>query len=231
TGSVKMGNPTAPCGPDGGNFGYRIVGFNGIGGIDAHVTGFLAGVFLTDAEPTDPPPPALSFAQIGVNFTTFAPQIGQVFFIGDGLNEAGATQQFLVPSGATRLFLGLADARYYDSGPGYYHDNSGAFNVTIVPLPLTEAPKTTVTKSTTSTTAPAQASRASTYSYAPPTANLPVDPSFGSPLPAGTKLATDIEASSDMIHWTTLTNISLYFRDGDSTNYSSRFYRFPGITP
>jgi hypothetical protein len=116
TGSVKLGNPCAPNGPDCGNFGYKIASYNGIAGIDAPVLGYLTGVFLDSNEPTDPPPAALNFSVIGTNFKTFSPQIGQVFFIGDGLTDQGAVQQFIVPPTATRLFLGLADSGYYSGG-------------------------------------------------------------------------------------------------------------------
>ena len=124
TGTVKLGNPTNTNGPDGGNFGYKIASFNGIAGIDAPVIGYLAGVFLDSNEPTNPPPAALNFSVIGMNFTTLLPQIGQVFFIGDGLTETGKVQEFVVPPTATQLLLGLADSRYYGGEPGYYHDNT-----------------------------------------------------------------------------------------------------------
>jgi hypothetical protein len=50
----------------------------------------------------------------------------QPFFIGDGLTGTGtgAVQDFIVPSGATRLFLGTMDAF------GWF-DNSGQFTVTV----------------------------------------------------------------------------------------------------
>ncbi len=55
-----------------------------------------------------------------------SPFLKQVFFIGDGLtgNGTGAAQQFIVPAGATRLFLGPAD------GTGWVN-NSGAFTVQV----------------------------------------------------------------------------------------------------
>ncbi len=49
-----------------------------------------------------------------------------MFFIGDGRTGtgAGAAQSFVVPAGATRLFLGVSD------GFGWFN-NSGSFAVTI----------------------------------------------------------------------------------------------------
>ena len=73
----------------------------------------------------------------------FAPLIGQVFFIGDGLTGtdaanvgSGSTQTFQVPTTATRLFLGFADAfnNFSTSGggsPGAYGDNFGSLSVNI----------------------------------------------------------------------------------------------------
>ena len=55
-----------------------------------------------------------------------SPALKQVFFIGDGLTGTGTgtTQTFVVPAGATRLFLGVSD------GVGWFN-NSGAFNATV----------------------------------------------------------------------------------------------------
>lgn len=228
-GTVKLGNPTDTNGPDGGNFGYKVASFNGIAGIDAPVLGYLTGVFLDSNEPTDPPPAALNFSVIGRNFATLSPQIGQVFFIGDGLTGTGAgkVQEFIVPTNATRLFLGLADARYYGGGPGYYHDNTGYFSVTVEALtdsgltnPAAEGGLATVAAqtSTPATTA--------TYTSSSDPIVLPKNDAFGYALPNGVKLSRDIETSPDLIHWAPLTNMSLYFRDWDSTNYARRFYRF-----
>jgi hypothetical protein len=61
-----------------------------------------------------------------------------------------------------------------------------------------------------------------TSSTTPP----PVDPSFGYALPGEVALTHQIEASTDLVHWTPVTNVSLYFRDPESTNYDHRFYRF-----
>jgi hypothetical protein len=62
--------------------------------------------------------------------------------------------------------------------------------------------------------------------HTPATTPLPVDPSFGHALPGEVGLTHQIEASTDLIHWTPVTNVILYFRDPESTNYDRRFYRF-----
>jgi hypothetical protein len=85
--------------------------------------GGLAGVFL------GPTNPAVAPGQlVGTTFTSLAPALGQMFFIGDGLTGngtgTGALQTFLVPDGATRLFLGVID-------DGGYFDNHGSITATI----------------------------------------------------------------------------------------------------
>ncbi len=44
------------------------------------------------------------------SLATYAPGLGQIFFIGDGLTDGGVVQQFAAPVGATRLFLAAADS-------------------------------------------------------------------------------------------------------------------------
>ena len=89
----------------------------------------LLGVFLSDSAPNlSPAPGDLDFSGDGINFTTLSPGLKQVFFIGDGRNNDGVLQAFVVPAGATRLFLGMSD-RFQ------WANNSGAFEVTLVPAP------------------------------------------------------------------------------------------------
>lgn len=86
----------------------------------------LLGVFLDDTQPN------LSAAPDPLAYTPDAPMVApglkQVFLIGDGLTPSGAVQQFIVPAGATRLFLGTAD------GYGWYN-NVGSFSVEVVSRP------------------------------------------------------------------------------------------------
>ena len=118
--------------PDGSSGMSGIYGHsneNGIAAVTAPLNA-LMGVFLDDTQPDQSAAPAgLDFSVIGLDFDTLAPQLKQVFFIGDGVGSNGI-QHFLVPVGATRLFLGTMD------GYGWYN-NVGEFsaNVSAVPEP------------------------------------------------------------------------------------------------
>jgi hypothetical protein len=145
TGSITLNNGTGYNDPDGvitsgGYFGPTINGTNGytvanayggISGITMPGGGALVGVFEPDSGPTGAPPVSRDFNAIGINFPTLWLALYQTFYIGDGLtgDGSGAVQQFLVPAGATRLFLGIADAPGFDGNPGSYGDNSGTFTV------------------------------------------------------------------------------------------------------
>ena len=127
-------------GPDGNaSIPTDISSFGGLAGIRSDSSGFLAGVFLGATVPSAPTMPILDFrsAALGTSFLTLAPQIGQVFFIGDGLTGTGSgiAQQFFAPSTATRLYLGFADAPGYEGLPGQYQDNIGTLNVTVQIVP------------------------------------------------------------------------------------------------
>ena len=114
-----------------------ITSYGGISGIiDGRHGMFLVGVFLTGDPPSTSAPERLDFTKTE-RFQTLAPQVGQTFFIGDG---KGRTVQ--VPRGATRLFLGFADAYSlgeaalqgnYQGRPGYYDNNGGHFCVGVQP--------------------------------------------------------------------------------------------------
>ena len=97
---------------------------NGISGATWPINA-LVGVFLDASQPSlSAAPASLDFTS--TSFTTLSPQLRQAFFIGDGLTGTGTgtTQTFIVPAGATRLFLGTSD------GFGWFN-NSGSFAVTV----------------------------------------------------------------------------------------------------
>jgi hypothetical protein len=118
-------------GPGGDRQGTTdITSYGGISGIVDRRNGmFLVGVFLTDDPPSTSAPKPLDFTK-RERFQTLAPGIGQTFFVGDGKDRT-----LQVPQGATRLFLGFADAysngNFYQGHPGYYGNNGGHLCVEI----------------------------------------------------------------------------------------------------
>jgi hypothetical protein len=102
----------------------RVGNENGIGDIRAPFNSII-GVFITDDVPQASNYPArLDFSkQSDRDFTSLAPRLRQPFFIGDGRTTYGEVQQFIVPEGATRLFIGTMDS--YE-----WSNNVGGFNLT-----------------------------------------------------------------------------------------------------
>ncbi len=117
--------------PDGvGNCCSTNLGpLNNLSGIVGPGGMFLVGVFTQEALPGSPPP-TLNFNTLGINFTTIAPQLGQLFFIGNGRTGTNVLQSFQIPVGATRLTLGIADGNGFSGQPCCYQDNTGALTVT-----------------------------------------------------------------------------------------------------
>jgi hypothetical protein len=140
-------------GPDGQGstiFTTAMDSFSGLSGIQADTSFFLVGVFLDGSSPSENAPLALDFRSVGLgrDFLSLAPEIAQTFYIGDGRigeNGIGAVQNFVVPSTATRLFLGIVDGEFDGSGvggqPANYSDNGGSFtaNLVLVPEPSNTA--------------------------------------------------------------------------------------------
>lgn len=121
---------TPACPPD--CFGPNGIGFtrhregaeHGISDIVAPMDA-LIGVFLSDERPDKSKPPRrLDLRAIQGDFSSFSPQLKQVFFIGTGRTGRGVPRRYLVPAKATRLYLGVMD--------GYeWNNNSGSFTVTL----------------------------------------------------------------------------------------------------
>jgi Flp pilus assembly protein TadG len=99
---------------------------NGIGDVMAPGNS-LIGVFLSDSRPSLSAAPStnLDFSDSTKrNFSTLSPGLKQLFFIGDGRRDNGDVQQFVVPTGATRLFIGTWDS--YE-----WNNNIGTFTMTV----------------------------------------------------------------------------------------------------
>jgi hypothetical protein len=85
-------------------------------------------VFLSDSAPNggSSAPATLDFTTASSrDFSTLSPKLKQPFFIGDGLRNNGDHQTFVVPSGATRLYVGSMDGQQWS-------DNAGGFSVTVL---------------------------------------------------------------------------------------------------
>lgn len=128
TGGVMnyAGCPAHCDGPDGDWVVSHYAGAeHGLSSVSAPLNSLMA-VFLSDSElRISTAPTALDFGSggAGIDFSTLAPVLQQVFFIGDGAS-ASDVQQFVIPAGATRLFLGTMD--------GFeWLNNSGSFLVEI----------------------------------------------------------------------------------------------------
>ncbi len=151
TGSVLNGDGTPTDPPDGDTFIQHFASGpgnppnpeNGIADLNAPLNS-LVGIFLDDTQPDLTAAPVgldfsssgnPAFTQInGLDFLSLSPLLKQPFFIGDGLTSGSAVQEFIVPVGATRLFLGTMD------GFGWFN-NVGSFSVEVegvaVPEPAT----------------------------------------------------------------------------------------------
>ena len=143
-GATNCCSSAPSTGPDGDPGLTSIPGANGVSGITASAVMFLAGVFLDDATPAGAGPAAIDFTG-NTGFASLSPLLGQLFFIGDGRTGtgSGALQVFNAPAGATRLYLGIADAFAFVGQHGWYNDNLGELGATfeltggtaVVPVP------------------------------------------------------------------------------------------------
>ena len=146
TGGVDNTGATPTLTPDGGSV-ISTSSSNGISGATWPINA-LVGVFLDASAPNGSAAPASANFST-TSFTSFSPLLKQAFFIGDGRTGTGSgtVQTFVVPTGATRLFLGTSD------GFGWFN-NSGSFTVTVAaggagatPTPTVPAPTATPTVS------------------------------------------------------------------------------------
>lgn len=115
---------TTPDGPAIGS--TNINGMGRIGGISAQTSGFLAAVFLGPSLPDSLPTHNVVSS---IDDLSYAPELGQVFFVGDGYTSGSLLQQFLVPDGATEMYFGIADGFTFSGNPDFYDDNIGTYNI------------------------------------------------------------------------------------------------------
>jgi Flp pilus assembly protein TadG len=86
----------------------------------------INAVFLNSNLPDNQTAPGTTdfSTQAERDYTTYSPQLQQVFYVGDGQTSGAVQQQVIVPQGATRLFLGTMDGWEWSN-------NIGGYNVTI----------------------------------------------------------------------------------------------------
>lgn len=104
---------------------------NGIANIRAPINAVI-GLFLDDNQPNlaGAPPSALLFdTAASRDFASLSPLLRQPFYIGDGRKADGTIQKFVVPTGATRLYIGTMDGYEWSNNVGkftvsIYRDNS-----------------------------------------------------------------------------------------------------------
>jgi len=107
------------------NYSKKFYNENGIADMNAPINA-LVGIFLDDKAPDSTPAPEnLDFSTAkSRDFDVLKPELKQLFFIGDGLDSSGNQQQFIVPKGATKLFLATWD--FYE-----WNNNSGSRTVLV----------------------------------------------------------------------------------------------------
>ncbi len=152
TGGIDFyGNEKPAVEPDGDPGATADI--EGLGGISGYKgqCGALVGVFLDDANPGGlAAPETLDFTEggMGRSFRELKPLLRQVFYIGNGMTQddtgAPAPRTFTAPEGATRLFLGIADAPVFQGAPGCYDDNIGEYRIAPPVAPTSAEPAHTV---------------------------------------------------------------------------------------
>jgi len=135
SGTGSNGGGGSGTGPD-GNQGWMVAlgnsapnsvpsnNANGIANVRAPISSVMA-VFLDDYAPnTSAAPSGLDFGTAAQrDYRTLSPQLKQPFFIGDGKTSTGEVQRIRVPTGATRVYLGMMDAWQWNDNVGSFRMN------------------------------------------------------------------------------------------------------------
>jgi len=130
-GTVGYSGSTPNLGPDGDTFTDNTTNLGrrpgmGIAGITGPRAG-LVGVFTSDSLNLQNIPPAVDFSSPAArDASSVTPLLQQPFFIGSGKTSTGTPRQVIVPSGATRLYLGILDYAVAT--------NTGAYVAAVSPL-------------------------------------------------------------------------------------------------
>jgi len=117
--STRLGRDIPPEGQqqdDSPNAEFGISGVNGPR--DA-----LVGVFAGDVIDDQNTPPGLQYTRGGKDAAIVEPMLQQTFYIGNGFTPSGRQREFIVPEGATRLFVGTKSL--------FPNTNTGEFHVSV----------------------------------------------------------------------------------------------------
>ena len=128
TGLIGLNAQAATIPPNGTSTNDDLFGSWGSYGIGpiSVARGALIGVFVSDRIDPNAAPPKVDFTSPSVqDLARFSALLQQPFLIGAGLTTAGTPKVFVVPTGATRLFLGVAGSANVK--------NTGYFIVTVSP--------------------------------------------------------------------------------------------------
>jgi len=131
TGSTNFSGTCPSTSPDAGECGNLAAAAFSISQFTGPANA-LIGVFINPNTPvgTPAPDPVDDSDPASRSQAVISPLLNQVFFIGDGLTGTGtgAVQRFVIPAGATQLYLGSMDTT------GQNFDNSGSYNVVVTDL-------------------------------------------------------------------------------------------------
>ena len=145
TGRIEFcaGRDDCLTGPDG--FVKQENRFDAVNSISGMVTerlNFLTGVFTGEFAPSGDAPPSLNIAgREGRISRQSGLLLHQLFLLGDGRADNRAEVEVEVPTGATRLYLGVVDACFTTRSSngrnqfGGYHDNGGSWRATLELIP------------------------------------------------------------------------------------------------
>ena len=163
--------------------------------------GSLVGVFTGSLRPQGTPPPPLNFRDARLRDSlSLRPKLNQVFYIGQGVTSKGARKQFLIPPGASRLFLGTL------ASIGSNHGASGRIAAIVtgtsrtgssfepIPPTPTDTPSDTPTQTATITPPPTASGTAvpasATVTLTPTASVFPTDTVTDTPPPTNTLVPT-----------------------------------------
>ena len=138
--NVTQASQNFVVGPRGGDeiwqprVGSTICSGNACTGAIWGPRGALAGLFTADKN--NGANTLANFSNAAQRLTLQAPLTGQPFYIGDGKTPDGKLRQFIVPDGATHLYLGILDDPVTDNSGSFTASVSAVTKDTTLPNPV-----------------------------------------------------------------------------------------------